>query len=166
MVPPKPRTDGALLRQRLTDEGIPVFATEIPRLAAFEKAAADGVPVYSVKEDRNAARHGRRTRPPERRLPHDCDEQIRGAGRPAAKAAGYDRGGTAAGVAFLYARKREGRGRPPGKRSNPEWKLYSHFLKKKTQREAAALLVADDDGRDLSDVLQDLLEGWTRQRKG
>jgi hypothetical protein len=60
----------------------------------------------------------------------------------------------------------KGRGRPPGKRSNPEWKLYSHFLKKKTQREAAALLVADDDGRDLSDVLQDLLEGWTRQRKG
>lgn len=56
MVPPKPRTDGALLRQRLTDESIPVFATEIPRLAAFEKAAADGVPVYSVKEDRNAAR--------------------------------------------------------------------------------------------------------------
>ena len=56
MVPPKPRTDGALLRQRLTDEGIPVFATEISRLAAFEKAAADGVPVYSVKEDRNAAR--------------------------------------------------------------------------------------------------------------
>ena len=40
----------------LTSEGIPVFSTEIPRLAAFEKAAADGVPVYAVKEDRNAAR--------------------------------------------------------------------------------------------------------------
>jgi hypothetical protein len=54
-----------------------------------------------------------------------------------------------------------GRGRPAtGKRSNPEWKLYSHFLKKQTQRAAAARLQAEDDGRDLSDVLQDLLEGW------
>ena len=53
-----------------------------------------------------------------------------------------------------------GKGRPPGKRSNPEWKLYSHFLKKKTQRQAAAHLAALDDGRDLSDLLQELLERW------
>jgi hypothetical protein len=52
------------------------------------------------------------------------------------------------------------KGRPPGKRSNPEWKLYSHFLKKQTQRRAAAQLAALDDGRDLSDVLQELLERW------
>ena len=33
----------------------------------------------------------------------------------------------------------KGRGRPPtGKRSNPDWKLYSHFLKRKTQRAAVA----------------------------
>ncbi len=53
-----------------------------------------------------------------------------------------------------------GKGRPPGKRSNPEWKLYSHFLKKKTQRSAAAYLASLDDGRDLSDVLEELLERW------
>jgi len=57
----------------------------------------------------------------------------------------------------------KGRGRPPtGKRSNPEWKLYSHFLKRQTQRAAVARLQAQDDGRDLSDVLQELLEGWLR----
>jgi chromosome partitioning protein len=56
MVPPKPRTDGQQLRDMLTGEGIPVFTPEIPRLAAFEKAAAEGVPVYAVKDDRNAAR--------------------------------------------------------------------------------------------------------------
>jgi hypothetical protein len=55
----------------------------------------------------------------------------------------------------------QGRGRPPtGKRSNPDWKLYSHYLKRKTQREAAARLQAQDAGRDLSDVLQELLENW------
>jgi len=56
MVPPKPRTEGQQLRDMLNSEGIPVFKAEIPRLAAFEKAAAEGVPVYGVKDDRNAAR--------------------------------------------------------------------------------------------------------------
>jgi chromosome partitioning protein len=56
MVPPKPRTEGQQLRDMLNAEGIPVFTTEIPRLAAFEKAAAEGVPVYAVKDDRNAGR--------------------------------------------------------------------------------------------------------------
>ena len=56
-----------------------------------------------------------------------------------------------------------GRGRPAtGKRSNPDWKLYSHFLKKQTQRAAVARLQALDDGRDLSDILQELLEEWLK----
>ena len=55
------------------------------------------------------------------------------------------------------------KGRPPtGKRSNPDWKLYSHFLKRRTQRAAVARLQAEDDGRDLSDVLQELLENWLK----
>jgi hypothetical protein len=57
----------------------------------------------------------------------------------------------------------KGRGRPAtGKRSNPDWKLYSHFLKRQTQRAAVARLQAEDDGRDLSDVLQELLENWLK----
>jgi len=56
MVPPKPRTEGQQLREMLVSQSIPLFATEIPRLAAFEKAAAEGVPVYAVRDDRNAAR--------------------------------------------------------------------------------------------------------------
>jgi chromosome partitioning protein len=56
MVPPPPRTEGKLLRQMLEQERIPIFRSEIPRLAAFEKAAAEGVPVCDVKDDRNAAR--------------------------------------------------------------------------------------------------------------
>lgn len=56
MVPPKPRTDGQQLRDMLTTQSIQIFASEIPRLAAFEKAAAEGVPVYGIKDDRNAVR--------------------------------------------------------------------------------------------------------------
>jgi hypothetical protein len=63
-----------------------------------------------------------------------------------------------------HRRAGEGEGRPPtGKRSNPDWKLYSHFLKRKTQRAAVARLQAEDDGRDLSDVLQELLEDWLKR---
>ena len=58
-----------------------------------------------------------------------------------------------------------GKGRPPGKRSNPEWKLYSHFLKKQTHREATNILRNEDNGRDLSDVLQQLLDEWLTQQK-
>jgi hypothetical protein len=65
--------------------------------------------------------------------------------------------------AAVVSEAAKGRGRPPtGKRSNPDWKLYSHFLKRKTQRAAVARLQADDDGRDLSDVLQELLENWLK----
>ena len=57
------------------------------------------------------------------------------------------------------------RGRPPGKRSDPDWKLYSHFLKRSTQRQATSILFDADDGRDLSDVLQSLLEKWVARRR-
>lgn len=58
-----------------------------------------------------------------------------------------------------------GRGRPAtGKRSNPDYKLYAHYLKKRTHRQVAARLAAihaeDDQQPDLSDLVQKLLEDW------
>jgi chromosome partitioning protein len=52
MVPPKPRTDSDQLRAMLIENNVPVFDSEIPRLVAFEKASAEGVPVYAVKDER------------------------------------------------------------------------------------------------------------------
>ncbi len=54
MVPPRPRTEGDLLRAMLVENDVPVFNAEIPRLAAFEKAAAEGIAVYGVKDERAA----------------------------------------------------------------------------------------------------------------
>jgi hypothetical protein len=54
-------------------------------------------------------------------------------------------------------------GRPHGKRSDPAWKQFSVLLKKQTQREAANMLRTEaesDESRDLSDLLQELLEQW------
>lgn len=51
-VPPPPEPEGQQLRAELTAQGIPLFAADIPRLKAFEKAAAAGVPVYGVADIR------------------------------------------------------------------------------------------------------------------
>jgi chromosome partitioning protein len=51
-VPPPPEQEGRELRLELTRQGIPLFAADIPRLKAFEKAAAQGVPVGEVDDPR------------------------------------------------------------------------------------------------------------------
>jgi|ERR1019366_1915378 hypothetical protein len=56
-------------------------------------------------------------------------------------------------------------GRPPGKRSDPAWKQFSVLLKKETQREAANILRTKDEGLDLSDLVQNLLEAWIKRQK-
>lgn len=47
-VPPPPESDGAQLRQELTQQKIPVFLAEVPRLKSFEHAAAAGVSVRNI----------------------------------------------------------------------------------------------------------------------
>lgn len=59
-------------------------------------------------------------------------------------------------------------GRPHGKRSDPAWKQFSVLLKKQTQREAVTILrseQAEDESRDLSGLLQELLEQWVAGRR-
>jgi chromosome partitioning protein len=51
-VPPPPEAEGPQLRAELAAQGIPLFKSEIPRLKAFEKAAAAGVPVCDVDDPR------------------------------------------------------------------------------------------------------------------
>jgi chromosome partitioning protein len=52
IVPPAPQTEGDELRKMLAEQNIPTFKTEIPRLKAFERASAEGVPVYAIKDER------------------------------------------------------------------------------------------------------------------
>jgi chromosome partitioning protein len=51
-VPPPPEPEGRELRQALITQGVPLFSVDIPRLKAFEKAAAAGVPVSEVDDPR------------------------------------------------------------------------------------------------------------------
>ena len=59
----------------------------------------------------------------------------------------------------------KGPGRPPGKRSDPEYKQYSVLLKRQTHRQVTALLRDQEDGPDVSELLQQLLEQWLKQQQ-
>jgi chromosome partitioning protein len=52
MIPPYPSRDGEQARKTLLEAGLPLFQAEVRRLAAFQKAALLGVPVYEVKDRR------------------------------------------------------------------------------------------------------------------
>jgi chromosome partitioning protein len=51
-LPTPPEPDGPHLRAGLTEQGVPLFAVDIPRLKAFEKAASAGVTVFEVDDPR------------------------------------------------------------------------------------------------------------------
>jgi hypothetical protein len=59
----------------------------------------------------------------------------------------------------------KGPGRPPGKRSDPEYKQYSVLLKKQTHRQVTTILRDQEDSPDVSELLQLLLEQWLKQQQ-
>ena len=52
-IPPKPSRAGDEVKTLLKEADIPIFDVGIGRLAAFQKAAMQGVPVYAVKDQRS-----------------------------------------------------------------------------------------------------------------
>ena len=57
------------------------------------------------------------------------------------------------------------RGRPrDGKRSNPDYKQISALIRKDTHRAVVRVLLDDGEARDVSDLLQELLQRWLASR--
>ena len=56
-------------------------------------------------------------------------------------------------------------GRPPGKRSDPDYKQYSVLLKRQTHRQVTTILRDQEDGPDVSELLQQLLEQWLEKQQ-
>lgn len=54
----------------------------------------------------------------------------------------------------------KGRGRPPGKRSDPGWKPRTILMRTKTHRRVSGILLEQDDGPDLSELIDQLLSEW------
>jgi hypothetical protein len=53
-----------------------------------------------------------------------------------------------------------GRGRRTGKRSDPAFRATTFFVRKETKRKASRLLEDQETGKDLSDLVEELLAQW------
>jgi hypothetical protein len=53
-------------------------------------------------------------------------------------------------------------GRPPGKRSNPDWEQLTIFIRSETKRAAMLRLMESQHGKDLSEVIEQLLSRWSK----
>lgn len=58
-----------------------------------------------------------------------------------------------------------GKGRPPGKRSNPEYQATTLLLKEHTKRTATRLLEDKKLGKDLSELTEQLLTEWIQRQQ-
>ena len=58
-----------------------------------------------------------------------------------------------------------GKARTPGKRSNPAWTQHTVMLEKATHRAALGILLHQDNGTDISDLLNQLLTQWVEQNQ-
>jgi len=57
-----------------------------------------------------------------------------------------------------------GRGRPPGKRSDPEYQPTTVLIRKHTKKTAARLLEDTNSSQDLSDLIEHLLAEWIQKQ--
>ena len=57
-----------------------------------------------------------------------------------------------------------GKGRPPGKRSDPDYQPTTVLLRKQTKKTASRLLEDSDTGQDLSELIEQLLADWIRRQ--
>jgi hypothetical protein len=57
-----------------------------------------------------------------------------------------------------------GRGRPPGKRSDPDYQPTTVLLRKHTKKTAARLLEDTNASQDLSDLIEQLLTEWIQKQ--
>ena len=57
-----------------------------------------------------------------------------------------------------------GRGRPPGKRSDPDYQPTTVLLRKHTKKTASRLLEDTNAAQDLSDLIEHLLTEWIHRQ--
>jgi hypothetical protein len=62
--------------------------------------------------------------------------------------------------AVIAPEAQKGRGRPPGKRSDPDWAPRTILMRSKIHRRVSIMLLERDDGPDLSELVDQLLTEW------
>lgn len=62
------------------------------------------------------------------------------------------------------ADERPRRGRPSGKRSDPDFVGFTTYIRKDTHRKAKIALLESEDGRELSELVEDLITKWLQSQ--
>ncbi len=55
-------------------------------------------------------------------------------------------------------------GRPPGKRSDPNFDQVTAYIPHEVNRRVRAALIEDDKGQEFSELVAELLAGWLKSR--
>lgn len=82
------------------------------------------------------------------------------AGGPGKKAKNAAKGGKAQAAGAEPRR----RGRPSGKRSDPDYVGFTTYIRKDTHHEVKLALLQEKRGRELSELVEDLLSNWLKSR--
>lgn len=56
------------------------------------------------------------------------------------------------------------RGRPRGKRSNPDFEQVTAYIRSRTHRDVKIALLREGDGREFSELIEELLTTWVKSR--
>ncbi len=56
------------------------------------------------------------------------------------------------------------RGRPAGKRSDPDYEQVTAYIKKETHKDVKIGLLQEGQGREFSELVEDLLSKWLKAR--
>ena len=57
------------------------------------------------------------------------------------------------------------RGRPNGKRSNPDYIGFTTYIRRETHTAVKIALLQEGEGRELSEIVEELLNTWLESRK-
>jgi len=87
----------------------------------------------------------------------------RGAGKGSGKkgTAAAKKGGGKAQAAEAESRRR---GRPSGKRSDPDYVGFTTYIRKDTHHDVKLALLQEKEGRELSELVEELLTNWLKSK--
>ena len=60
--------------------------------------------------------------------------------------------------------KRRGKGRPPGKRSDPDFEQVTAYIRKQTHQHVKIALLQENQGQEFSELVENLLVEWLTVR--
>ena len=65
---------------------------------------------------------------------------------------------------LVTSTKRRGRGRPPGKRSDPNFEQVTAYIRKLTHQGVKIALLQEGQGQEFSELVEGLLSKWLEAR--